>query len=503
MPTASTGAVGVSSANKYPAVFLQVQLGAGTASAGGRKKKVLIFGQMTTGTGTMTAGSQVVHPTSIDDASTYAGPGSELHLGYKAALTLQPDIDAYMIAIPEPSGAKATATITIANAATGSGDLRLYIHGQKVTVGITSGQSAITIAANVSAAINGLASSLCVTASPASAVVTVTYRHNGTRGNAVTLRYDMDSSVTATTVTLSAATLGSGTGSEVLTAAIATIAASLYHRIAVAMTDTTGLQAVQVHLLAQVGPTVNREEQAIYCSTSSLGTATTQVQTLNEGLMQGVFHPGAEDLPIVVASAVAAVRAAAEEDQPSVNISKWNIDVADLYPVVQPQSNAANYMTDTSAASALDVGLTPLQVTASGHVYIVRSITTHSQDASGNPDTRQLDTSNVTVPQAFAEELLTSVPSEFAGLNLIDDPLDSDDEVPPRTTTPARIKGFCSGLAQSWARKGWIDATALPTDLASWSFNLAASSPGRVNATMPIHPPKWFVQFSGQIKALS
>lgn len=78
----------------------------------------------------------------------------------------------------------------------------------------------------------------CVTAT---GVITITFRHVGARGNACTLRYDVDTSVTGVTFAVSGATLASGSGNDSLTNALATAATSLYDLIAVAQSDTTNL----------------------------------------------------------------------------------------------------------------------------------------------------------------------------------------------------------------------------------------------------------------------
>lgn len=288
-----------------------------------------------------------------------------------------------------------------------------------------------------------------------------------------------------------------------LTNALATAATSLYDLIAVAHTDTTNLQLLQTHLTSQGAPLVGRGEQGIYCSTASLATSTTQWNALNEGLIQSIWHQNGEDLNIVVAAAWGATRAIAESANPAVNLSSFNMVVVDLYPVVHAPANQGLYTTDSQAAACLDAGGSPIQVTADGHAYVARSITTHSQDSSGNPDTRQLDTVNPTVSQMFIKDLSVQIPSQFQGKNLIDDPVESDDETPSTVTTPKRMQAFCSGIATTWARFGWLDATQTKLDLPAWYFSLAPSSPGRVNATMPIHPAQWLVQFSGQVRALS
>lgn len=502
MPSSSAGATGVPASYKYPAVLLALALGANAASIDGAPLKLALVGNKTSA-GTMTADTQVYRPTSVDDAIAAAGTGSELALMAIAAMKI-PGVSVYMVANTEASGSKAAATLTIATAATGSGNFYLWIHGVKITVGITAGDSVATMTTNVTNAISARTAELNVTASgvTGTGIITITARHNGTRGNAITLRKSQDSSVTGTTFTLSAATLGSGSGSDSLTTAIATLATGIYHRIAVAQVDATNLGLLKTHLTSQGGALIGRREQAIFCSTASLGTATTLVQNLNEPLMQALWHPSGEDLPGVVSAGWAAKRAVAEATAPEVNLSSWNPTVVDVSSFCHPQSDASLYCSNSSAASALDVGLTPIQVAADGTTFVVRSITTHSQDSSGNPDWRVLDTVNVTVPQRWADDLAVDIPTEFAGKNLVDDPADSDDELPPNVTTPSAVKSHCIGLAQTWEKNGRFQQVA--NDTALWEFNLAGvASPGRVNADMQIHPAQWFVQFSANIRSLA
>lgn len=501
MPSYSAGATGVPASNKFPGVMIALTLGAQPASIGGTPLKVLVIGNKTAA-GTMINDSQVYKPTSVDDAQAAAGTGSELALMTAAAMSI-PGATVYMLANAPPTGVQASATLTIANAATGSGNYTIWIHGFKVVVGITSGQSLATIVTNVVNAISAKTANLCVTVSgnTGTGVITITWRHTGTRGNACTIRQKVDATVTGTTFTLSGATLSGGTGTEDLTNAIATIANGVYHRIAVAQGDSTALGLFKTHLESQGGALVGRHEQLVFMTTASLGTATSLVQTLNEPLMQALWHPSGEDIPGVVAAGWAAKRAVAEADAPAVNLSSWNMPVAAIPGFCNPQSDPSLYCSNSSATSALDVGLTPIQVAADGTTYVVRSITTHSQDASGNPDWRVLDTVNVSVPQAWADDLSISVPQEFQGKNLVDDPADSDDELPNNATTPSRVQSFCYGRAQAWEKFGWM--TNVEADAALWAFNLAASSPGRVNADMQIHPAQWFVQFSANVRALS
>ncbi len=106
-------------------------------------------------------------------------------------------------------------------------------------------------------------------------------------------------------------------------------------------------------------------------------------------------------------------------------------------------------------------------------------------------------------PDAFGDDVVAIIPQEFAGKVLFDDPVPGgDDELPDNATTPQDIGIFLKARAKKeWEARGRIKG--LDADFASWAFNLASASPGRVNGTLPIHPAPWFVQFSGQVRQLS
>lgn len=508
MPTTSSGAAGVPVSNKLPSVFLQVAFGQSPNSAGGAARRILLLGNKTSA-GSMTVDTQRVTLTSADDAKTYAGEGSELHLAAQVVYAKYPAATVDMIAVTEPAGTKATATFTVTGAATGSGTLRIYIHGVRVDVAVYSGDSANTIASNVSAAINGLSRLLNVTASPSTNTVVVTARHNGTRSNSIRVRYTAETSITGSTFAWSGSTLSTGTGDDSLTAALATAATTREHLYASAHMVTSQLQAIQTQLNTMAGPLVGKRQQSVNISVAVLGTATTQAETLNAERMQLLWYPNSDSLPFLVVAAWCALRAQAEESSYSTNLSSFNPTAVDLWTMigdqtmVGPQASTTDYVTDSQAAAALDVGLTPVQVAPGTlHPYVPLSITTHSNDAGGNPDTRTLCTNYVTVPDAFADELAAYVPSAFPDLKLQDDPLDGDDPLPPKVTTPGVVKAQVYTLyRRQFADKGHVKNSAI--DFASWAFNLDSSNLNRLNATMSVTPAPWFTQFSGKVAQLT
>jgi phage tail sheath gpL-like len=123
----------------------------------------------------------------VDQVIALAGRGSMLHRQALAFFANNRFTDCYIgILADNGAGVAATGPITITGPATAAGTISLYLGGNRVAVSVASGDTAAAIATAISAAINA-AADLPVTASPASAVVTVTHRHKGEVGN----EYDM------------------------------------------------------------------------------------------------------------------------------------------------------------------------------------------------------------------------------------------------------------------------------------------------------------------------
>jgi phage tail sheath gpL-like len=84
------------------------------------------------------------------------------------------------------SAMAATGTFTITGSATAAGTLPLYVGGMLVSVSVSTGDTAATVATNVATAINNAAAGVTATAS--SGVVTLTAVNKGTVGNGIDLR---------------------------------------------------------------------------------------------------------------------------------------------------------------------------------------------------------------------------------------------------------------------------------------------------------------------------
>jgi phage tail sheath gpL-like len=524
---ASSGATGVAANNRIPAVFLSIAFGASQNGAGGGPLKCLLLGfKMSTGSGI--ADTTIYHCVNgLSDAQTFAGLDSMAYLMAQAAYTMAPAVDLYLGFPAEPilSGAKATCIINVGTVAstpaTASGNVTVTIGGVPVTVGIASGQQAGTavagnpsIATAIANAINSSVNNLCVTAaaglSSTQPIVTITFNHNGSLGNQVPV-----SVVAATTLGLTIALSGTaaltgGSGVESLSAILGVAAASEYDIVFACSQDSTNLGLLKTYLDTQYTATVGLPGQGIVCfngsaasnTATNLSSAVALMSAINDPVVQVVFS----NLPttaFTLGAGWAAQRSVLEGADPTTVETLFNPAATDLSAISAAPSASSLYLTTTQIITCLNTGLTPIMTTSAGDNLIVRSITSHYQDASSNPDARTLDTIQVSVPFAFAKLIQSDFPQSFGKSTLVDNPAPGADKLPPGTVYPQFIQVHYHVIANGLAKQArpWI--TNVDADYANWVFNLDPTVPGRVDATMPITPVQWVVQFSAAIQQLT
>ena len=189
------------------------------------------------------------------DAVTYYGAGSQLHVMANAAFAGCGSVPVYAFPLQDGAGAAAAGTIAVTGPATSAGTISLYIAGKLVQVTVTNGDSANTIAGNITAAINAAnlyagapAGSLPASASGATSPVTVTCRWKGITGNSITMAQDLgptDKSQEPAGVTLTIAnTLTSGTLDPDPTTALANFGSRWYTWVAYPYQQSTALTAL-------------------------------------------------------------------------------------------------------------------------------------------------------------------------------------------------------------------------------------------------------------------
>lgn len=471
----------IPTSNRVPGIYLKVSLGVGVRSAGENARTILLLANKTSA-GTGTPDTVVYDLPDEETAITLGGVGSELHRSYVKAAKANPSATIKAIIVTESAGTAASQTITVANAATAAGTVRVWVAGEFVDVPIASGDANTATATAIEAAIDDQ-SAWPVTASVLAGVVTVTAKHKGPRGNSIGIRVEVFD-VTAQTVVVGGSYLASGATSDTPATALATALASRVHYIVSGYDDATNIDLLKTHVLAQALPETGRRTRVICAFSGSFANGITLATGRNEPRVQVIQHVGCESPTSEIAAAFAGVLSRYE----SLSCA-YNLDGIEV-PGIVASPRTADAPTSGNKQGAVNNGVTLLTGTAPGSsLRIMRSVTSKSLDASTQPDYRVLDTSKVAVPDFIADDLAVFIADRFP--NALIAPDDPNGEPPAAgTVTPAMMKDALYERLRSYDAGNRQAVLALLTgvdDLVDQLVvEIAATPAGRFNVAVPL-----------------
>lgn len=473
---------GLSLSTKTPRIYLAVIFGGAGVSAGVAPSRTLLLENKieadisrTIGATTYLTTAGVAPLTTVtqvfteSDARVKFGDGSGLQRQASAFLRQYPQGQLFAIPVALAGGGTVgSMTFTFVGAATAAGSVRVYLCGSVLDVAIASGDAVGTMAANVAHAINRDNLNPCY-AEVAAGVVTIKSKAKAARANEIPVHATLISGQTeirilttgttllGTTVTASAYVLSGGAGADSLTAALAAVTNTRYHRYCVAQNDATNLALVKNQLNTMASATAMKWQQAIACSVASLATASALAfdfvagTGINAERVQLAWHFNSPLISSEVAAYVTAARLNGEgavggslpgEDQdPACNHDGV------ILPFVLPQYISDDQPEDTEIEAALNNGLTPLAPAGGGGTYLVRSVTTRCADPiSKTPNYAVIDTQIVTVCDNTAEEIAIQGAPIIRGSKLAPDSTDGSGPKIRGVLTPSAWKGFVLGI---------------------------------------------------------
>ena len=538
---AQINVTGFSSGYLVPGVFLYALYGGGSGSSGSRTRAHCLVGNkigtaisgsaptLAVAAGTATANTRYFLA-SAEDAATYFGRGSELHRMALRFFRQHPTGTCYAIAVPESSGsglARASATVTFANAATGVVTFRLRVAGETIDLPINGSSSSsvavATIAEDLCDAVNARSDS-AVTAQFSSGVATITAKCYGPRGNQLEFSAAwvstngietpvtdsaIDSGVT-TTAQLSTAggVLASGAAgatAEAISTALGALETQPYF-LALAQNDATALGVLSTWLAAQAAVSVQNRNQAVVCSKASLATAAGLTDDLNNERIQLVWHYNSPTPCDEVAAQVLAARSigdvnaggtlVGEETDPAANLD--GLQLRD----VLVQRASADLPTPTELNSALGTGLAPLVPTPGRSSYAALcSSTTTRYLVAGQTNYAVWQTSIVTSVDHVTDGIRRDFASTFRGFKLASDSADGAPLKIANTTTPKLVRSWHFGRLKSYEAAGIlrnVDAHA-----ASLQVIEDPSMAGRLLAEIPAESVPGLHQLAGNVRQAS
>lgn len=406
-------------------------------------------------------------------AADYFGSGSMAHLMVRAAILANPYLDLSVCALDDAVGTAATGTVTIANAATSPGSLKLYIGNRAVEIAIATGDAAAAVATALNAEI-GKYADLPVTAGVIGAVVTLTARNKGTIANQIDVTYEL----TAKGTTCAIVALANGATDPTLSTALAKVAGEQYHVIATPYNSQTDITTLVTHLDTYAGPMEQRPGVGVYGHDTALGIATTLSAAINSGRVVGAYLRGTRSPSYEIAAAFAAVLAF--EEDPARPLNTLALTGIAAPPVEQR-------LTRTEQESCLNNGTTPLEVGAGEKVQIVRAISTYVKDANNIDDISLLDITTIRtldyVRKACREKISSVFPREKLS-----------------TRTAGKVRSELIGVLQKLEELEIVEQVA--ANLPGLIVERDLQDPNRLNAKIPADIVNGLHVFAGRIDLL-
>jgi phage tail sheath gpL-like len=261
--------------------FFYAQVDATKAGTGTTTQRSLIISQQSAAA-TATADTPVQCFTE-DDAATLFGRGSYCHAMVKAYRENDPFGELWVLPIADkvavPAGVDNTHDLLVGGPATANGTLVVYVGGYRVTVAVTNGDAANTIATNLSAAINAAALEWPITVVASVAIpptVVLTSINAGLAGNDLDVRVNYRGAINGEElpagVTCGVTNNATGANDPALTTALANLGDDEYDFVMHTFNDTTGMDAIEAVFEDTLGRWAPDRQIYGHAFTSDVGT---------------------------------------------------------------------------------------------------------------------------------------------------------------------------------------------------------------------------------------
>lgn len=321
------------------------------------------------------------------------------------------------------TGVAAAGSLTVTGPATAAGTLNLYIGAQRVQVAVAANDSATTIAAAISSAINA-DTTLPVTSAVDGTTVTkvnVTARHKGTLGNAIKLQLNYRGSaggeLTPAGVAVAIVAMSGGATDPTLTTALANMGDEEYDFIVMPYTDSASLDALKTTMNDTTGRwAYNRQiyghvytaKSDTFANLVTLGTARNDQHASIAG-----YETGVPNTPWEYAAAYGARNAvfiSADPARPT--------QTGELVGILPAPAGSRFIMTERQ--SLLNSGIAT-SFYGGGAVRVERAITTYQKNAWNQADPSYLDSETMHTLAYVIRRLRYNVTQKYSRHKLAND----------------------------------------------------------------------------------
>lgn len=496
VPTAvSPGAV-------TPGLYLVIDLLAGTSSPNSGELRVALIASKSSG-GNLTNDTEVRSGGGEDTASVAFGPGSLGHLGAKVLYRRFPGAQVDFIS-PVPGASTATLNLTVSGAPTGATSILMDVHGRQWEVAWEVGETPAQIATKIINSILQRTTDLAVTSvTGGTGIATINSKVAGRIGNDVKVKAVLSKIATGSEAIAGAlvyTNLSGGTTDPDLTNALAALQGKEYAFILPALSNTdvvnTGTKSnvsrIVDHINARnYGLNAKLQQLVVGCtSTISAAKAASShangAQNAEEGEI--LLCVNGRSLPIEFGAREVGGWLLGLSADPAINRIGELLD-----GVVGSADKITDMPTLAQSEDALGNGVSLVSYTAQGLEYLVRPVTTHSQDSSGAPDRRLLDVQNVSATYIVGRDLRSAIPTEFPNAKITKDTEPGEDPPPKGVIEERDLKAFCIARLRFWQTQGVITKASLDASIEDETLivMINASDATQVDVVLPfkIVPP--------------
>jgi phage tail sheath gpL-like len=368
--------------------------------------KVLIFGQKLSDA--EAEAEKLVLVTNQDKAKTLFGEGSVLHKMAETYFKNNKFTPTYFMPLDEPeSGGKAAGAIAVAIDSLEDGTANLYIGGERVSIGISSEDTADDIAAAIASAINAK-TSLPVTAEATTNIVAVNCKWKGQLGNEIDIRlnyYEGENMPKGLSLTITE--MSGGSGNPNLSSALAKLGDNQFNIIAMPYTNGAALSLLQSKLEELNGPLIQKDGYAFMAKDGTVASLSTYGLDKNTQFFSTLGIKGSPTPSYQIAAALAGVASYYGNIDPA-----RPFQTLKLAGVLAP--NEEDRFTLLEKNILLYDGISTSFVDSSGNVCIERLITMYRENAMGADDPSYLDITTLLtlsyLRYSFRNRILTKYP---------------------------------------------------------------------------------------------
>ena len=467
-----------------PGVYVQLDFAQGVTGQPTQVYSALILANCTSQgsqasctPGTVFGPSTLITCQTAQDAINLFGAGSPAHLMFVAFKAKNTNSPLFVAPVAAATGTQASQALTITAAGGSSqttGVVQYSVDGKIPAQAVFAATDvAGTIATNLAAAINGNIN-LPVTAAAVGAVVTVTAKVAGARGNNLRGFGQVVSGSGVTVSVVSPTNFTSGAGSDAAgytntLAALASNSQRYYYYIPEAGGDNidgyvNGIAAeVQSQIDSMALPAIGIRQRAVMGSNDTVAHTAAVATILNDARCE-IVQCSQLDLTAGELAARWAAAIMVFETVPlnasGVNFDGFGSDAASqpFWQVPAPLNGSAPSATDIQ--TAIVSGVTPLRVTPGGNTAVVKRVTSRYFTLAGASeviDLRITDAGKVTICDRFCDDLSALIALRYPRMMIGNDPVSGAPPPAPGIVTASKVSNTCLEVIQSYAATGLIN----------------------------------------------